>query len=77
MFYKVQQVFSGVGTPNFSEMKASCLTLPKSWLYKNELFIKLLRAPVQVPSKVCHEILRILCLSSMYVFGQLLWQELI
>ena len=33
-----------------------CLTLVQRWLLENELLVKLLRAPFQMPSKVCHEI---------------------
>lgn len=42
--------------PNFGEVKGSCLTSVKIWLYEDELLAKLLRAPFYVPSKVCHDV---------------------
>ena len=43
---------SRVGTPNFGEMKGSCLTLGKRQLYKTKDHGKLLKAPKMVLSKV-------------------------
>ena len=47
---------SGVKKPNSGDLKQRCLTLAKKGLYKNELLVIVLRALLEVPSKVFHAI---------------------
>jgi len=44
-FIILKECLSGVGTPYSREMKGICLTLARRQLYRNEILIKILRAP--------------------------------
>lgn len=50
--------------PNFDELKRSCLTLVKKWLYADELHDKLLKAPKFAYSCLLAKVNHLLFISS-------------
>ena len=49
---------------NFDELKRSCLTLVKKWLYEDELHDKLLKAPKFAYSRLLAKVNHLLFISS-------------